>query len=567
MEDLGRDNSAIVDKFADDSTPLVFVPNRYSDDATTSSDIEGHFVSIHSVCWMDPASVLYTKQKFNHSLPDNLPRVLSLHYRHQMQMQSIFQQIGVNEAPLLRTYVVLLKYISSLSVETEQDHVRDFTSVVTHLAREHREHVSYLTNNLKGVKIFPSHRRVWVSLSDCLLENDDPKLAKTFSKVDGVHFIQWPAKLAEHRRRDYTDVQECKEEFLRMCNIHKLSAEVCTEIHHGGMTTPMEELKARISLWVSLIQRFLSCYCSDQYKCLIENGIAEQLRRLQVFSAQELQCLYFIKHDGQNLESPDPASRICALEIDISAIPTIYVAEKKKDKTPTYLLEPLANLFAQRAWESEEAESSFQKFLSRLLSDLPENTEDVDELAQEYNLPALSDSEEEWVIPLPKKALVEEDETSSSDEESVIEGGYIQEHNAVNEADVCDEEERPMTSWPPKAAIDPIPRKKRNPTMPNADATNAAVSAGAGVVGEEELQEVRRKHSLESQQSVRSGTDPQHATGHSGIRDSGTNRHNVGGEMLSPSREHPGKVCSYAPIELPIVICYTMDHTFKARRT
>lgn len=539
MEDLGQSNVAIVDKFAEESPPLIFVPNRY-DDIATSEDVEGRFLSIHGACWMDPASVLYSKQKYNRPLPDDLPRVLSLHYsRHQMQ--DTFQRIGVNDTPLMRTYVVLLKYISSLSLEPELEQVRDFTSIVTHLAgvcMEHREHVAYLTANLKGVKIFPSHRRVWVSLSNCLLDNDDPKLAKTFSKVEGVHFVQWPPKLAENRRWDNAKTQECKDEFLQMCHIRKLSNEVRTRIYHGGMTTPMDELKAQISVWVPLIQRFLSGYCQDQYTHLVDGGIVEQLSRLQVFSTQELKCLYFIEHDDHELESPDPASRICALEIDVSAIPTIYVAEKKKDKNPTYLLEPLMNLFAHGAGESEESE--FQKFLSRLLSELPECAEDVNDLAQEYELSSLSDSEEEWVIPLPKKVHVEEEEESSSADESVEEGSDF-EGGPAKQADVCDED-KPMTSWPPKAAIDPAPssRKKRDTGVPNAGA-NVAGAAGVGIVGEEELQEVRKKHSLETEQPPRLGSGSHNATSRSDTRDGAANENLVGRQFGEKGEQQAGK--------------------------
>lgn len=534
LEDSGHDGSAIVDNFADES--LVFVPNRYDEDTRTSDDVEGRFLSIHNVCWMDPASVLYVKQKYNRPLPDSLPRVLSLHYtdgRHQMQ--SIFQQVGINKTPVIRTYVVLLKYISSLSVEPEVEHMRDFTSIVTYLVRacaDHREHLPYLTNNLKGVKVFPSHRHMWVSLSECLIENDDTKLAKTFGKVESVHFIQWPAKLVH---RETLETQENREEFLRICSIPKLSEEVRTQIYHGGSSTPMEDLKAKISLWVPLIQKYLLSYCKDQYDRLLTNGIVEHLSRLQVFSTPELKCLYYIEHEGHNLESPDPAPRICALEIDASAIPTIYVAERKKDKTPTFLLEPLMKLFAHGVEEDEESE--IRKFLSRLLSDLPESAEDVDELAQEYQLSPLSDSEEEWVVPLPRRPQVEEEEEeeeSSSDEGSVEEGGESRERGVAGEVDGRDED-RPMTCWPPKAAIDPAPssHKRRDAERSGAGANQSSVYAGS--IGEEELREVRKKHSLESEQA------PKLTETHRGNAPprQGGPRDGAGGEQL-PGREDGG---------------------------
>lgn len=502
---LEEGSQDIIDKLADDSPPLIFVPSRYEEGTNSCDDVRGRFLSIHDVCWMDPTTVLNAKQTHNRSLPDVLPRVLSLHYHYKHQMQEVFKKLQIRETPLIRMYIVLLKYISSLNVEPDLENVRDFTSIVTHLGKyclEHREHKSFLSGNLKGqglLKIFPSHRHVWVSLSDCLLENDDPKLAKTFSKVEGVHFIQWPTKFKGSKHWNQAQIVEEKEEFLRICNIPKLSDRVRTRIYHGGMTMPMDELKARISLWVPLVQKFLFHYCKDQYNLLLKDGIAERLSRLQVFSAGEVKCLYYIEHEGCDLESPDPAARVCVLEIDASEIPTIYVAEKKKDKTPSFLLEPFTQLFAHRVGEDEE--SRFLDFLGRIFYDLPEDAEDVEALAKEYELSDLGETEVVWEVPLPKVVPVEE---SSSEEEEEEEGGEHEGGVAREAADAHDEGvDRPMTSWPPKAAIDPVQsssKKRRDPTVAVSTAV-PGTSPGAGVIGEDELQEVRKKHALESEQA------------------------------------------------------------------
>ena len=118
---LEEDSQDIVDKLTDDTPPLIFVPSRYDEGINSCDTVSGRFLSIHDVCWMDPTSVLYAKQKHNRSLPDVLPRVLSLHYKYQMQ--ETFKEIRIREAPPIRTYVVLLKYISSLSVEPDQENM------------------------------------------------------------------------------------------------------------------------------------------------------------------------------------------------------------------------------------------------------------------------------------------------------------------------------------------------------------------------------------------------------------------------------------------------------------
>ena len=479
----------IIDKFSDGARPLIFVPNRYDDRVSTSVDIEGEFKSIHDVCWLDPSSVLYTKQKFNRPLPDSLPKVLSLHYKKQLQ--DSFISVGVKEAPNIRAFVVLLKYLSSLSVSPGVEEIRDFTSIVTHLmeyCQGNSDQSHYLLNNLKG-KIFPSHRKVWVSLDDCLLDNDDQKLAKTFSREEKVHFVQWPPNFTESRRsRDKALVQGYKEEFLQLCKIEKLSERVCTEIDYGvgKMFMPIDEMKARISLWVPLIQQYIFHYWKNQYDLLVNDGIIERLRRLQVTTVLELKCLYFIEHGGSRLVSSEPAPRPCALDIDVSGLPTIYVADKKKDKPPTYLFEPLTKLFMSGV-EEDDASSDFQDFLRQLTSELPENQKDIDDLAQDYRLTALSESEVKWEVPLPRKPQEEVEETSSEESESEVD------NHSASEDDGHDED-RPMTCWPPKAAIDPIPSRKKQGTL---NVGGAPRSDADTVIGEAELKEVREKHLLE----------------------------------------------------------------------
>ena len=422
--------------------------------------------------------------------------------------------------------------------------MRDFTSIVTHLAKdcmEHKEHESFLSNNLRGqgVKIFPSHHRVWVSLSDCLLENDDPKLAKTFSKVGGVHFVQWPSKFTEKGKHwNQGQMMEEKDEFLRICNIPKLSEKVRQRIHHDGITLQMDTLKSKISLWVPLIQKFLFHYCKDQYSLLLESGIVERLSRLQVLTAAEIKCLYYIEHEGRHLESPEPAARVCVLEIDVSEIPTIYVAEKKKDKTPSFLHAPFLQLFAQGMGDKDE--SAFMDFLSRLLSDLPEDADDIEGLTKEYSLSQLGEAETEWRVPLPKVALVEE-ESSSEEEEDDEEVRGLQEGIAMEETSARDDGDRPMTSWPPKAAIDPAPssKKRRDPGTAASQGV-AGGSSGAGVIGEDELQEMRKKHALENEQAP---TSPVHPPMHDVTR--------LGGPRDSAGQDSPQNTPREGPRNAP----------------
>ena len=478
---------AIKERFTEESSSLIFVPDRFDKMIPSSDDVEGHFVSVHDVCWMDPTTVLYNKQKFNWSLPEGLPRILSLHYEIKPQMKDVFAMVGINKEPLVKALLVLLEYNSSLGARPEIENIRDFTSVVLHLARQCEEGIidsRYLHSNLRGMKVFPSHHHVWVTAKDCLLDNDDPRLATTFGKVDKVHFLQWPVT----GRRENMQTQEDKEAFLKLCNIPKLSTKVCTRIDHGKALMNMDELKAKVALWIPLIQRFLYNHYLEQYNRLVLNGITEKLKRLQVHCAEELKCLYYIEHDKEHNKdkerfvSPEPTPKNSALEYDISGIPIIYVSERKKDKPPTYLLSPLCDFFMDSLEDLDK--KSFREFLSQLLSDLPVDKQEVDEFSREYQLPELGDGEAEWVIPIEVKNIaIEEESLSESDEsEEVQEEGMVMEDHEGNKA---------VTSWPPRAAVEPSSSHKKSGT----EARNVKVERSSeDVVGEKEVKEMREKH-------------------------------------------------------------------------
>ncbi len=89
LENAGQD---VIDKFTEESSSLIFVPNRLDKSIKSSDDVDGRFISVHDACWMDPTSVLYKKQELNwSSLPETLPKVLSLHYIHISQLKELFR--------------------------------------------------------------------------------------------------------------------------------------------------------------------------------------------------------------------------------------------------------------------------------------------------------------------------------------------------------------------------------------------------------------------------------------------------------------------------------------------
>lgn len=503
----GQDDNEIIEEFTEESSTLIFVPKKY-ENVPSSQDVEGQFLSVREVCWMDPTSVLYNKQKYNwKDLPRNLPKILSLHYspdnkRRQLAEEIFCHKLTVRSTPLITTFLAMLKYNSSLSVHPESDHVKDFTSIALHLVEKCQGQTSlsesYIYDNLKDARVFPSQNNdVWVTLRDCLLHNDDAKMAKNFSRSDKVHFIKWPAKLAEK--------SEEKERFMKLCRIEKLTDKVSTQIDSTYEAKPMEDWKEKLSLWVPLIQKFIYNNCKGQYASLIKDDVVGKLKRLQVLCVSNLKCLYYIDRGVEGIiPSPEPAPRDSELNIDASGIPIIYVTEKKKDKL-SCLRNPLMKFFMSGLDESNQ--TGFLGFLCNLLSELPKESELVDfEETFELRGDLSTEDEEVWSIPLPVRARVVIE--SSSEEEEESEGEEVREE--VESCVTGIKEEKPLTSWPPRSAADPsdFPHKKH--LLPHSNTATKPASK-EGMIDEDDLREMRKKLLPDSEEGNEADPDSSQA--------------------------------------------------------
>lgn len=73
-------DSDLIEKFREEK--LIYVPDRFEENSV-SVDVPGHFETIHTVCWKDPSSVLYTRQRL--SLPLCSPSQSSLTLLHHKE--------------------------------------------------------------------------------------------------------------------------------------------------------------------------------------------------------------------------------------------------------------------------------------------------------------------------------------------------------------------------------------------------------------------------------------------------------------------------------------------------
>lgn len=505
-----NDVQNIAEKFQEEK--LIFVPDRYQEN-TSKEDVAGHFHTVHSVCLNDPSTVLYTRQKLSLPLATTLPKVLSLYYfiredqTMNSQLQQAFVYFGVPEVPRVASFITLMNYISTISHHPEPEHVRDFTSIAFELVRRCNEEASispeFIYNNLKNAKVFPTTSRVWVSLQDCLLEDDDKNIAKCFQKSDNVFFILWPDIISSKKKPRNVNKQqsfanlEAKEEFIQICKISKLSKKVSPRVDFGGEARPVDRVKSHLNIWVPLIQRFIAANCQDLNMRLKDGGIQDKLHRLQVLSVMSLSCRYFIDHSGSQIASPGSIKKDCEYCFDDDTS-TIYIAADKVEK-PGALLPALRKLFAVA--NSEEENDTIESFLEKLLLACPTKRDEVEDLEYECDLPSLPDSETAWEVPIPKHQQFNKEESTTTDEETDSQSSEDDNVEMKDSAESRDleaaEGAKGLTSWPPNAAVDPSaigPRHmKRLPdTVRAINPINKDFSAS--IIGEEEVKEARKKH-------------------------------------------------------------------------
>ncbi len=513
-----HESESIREAFTQDEVPLIFVPKAYSKDSSKDTDVDGEFLSIHSVCWMDLTTVLYNFQKYNWKIPKNFPRVLSLHYDDNPVFQSVFKSINVRNTPTITSLISLLKFISSIYPQPDEDTMRNFTSIMFYLVdacREEHLRETYLRENLKNSKVFPSSKQVWVSPDEtCLLENDDGTMAKFFVDHNEVHFLQWPSRFSNKKAAKHTTQldKEKKLSFLKSVQISSLSQKVKLKIDYEMLSFDVYSIKERLGLYVPLIQKFLIHDCPKQYQLLEENHIESSLRELSVCAAKELNILYYIEvDDGDPIMSNKPKKEACALDYN-SDKPFIYIAEKKKDKPPTYLHSPVFELFMSNYADAEEKDA-FLGFLDKLFRSLPSSSQEVEEFADDEELSELDEGMQAWAIPLPIKAL--KPKKKPVEEELVVEElpTLVPSAMATFVSDSTDEEPKALTCWPPKAAVDPAASAGNKFQSRTTNMVGSSKLNPEDVIGNDELKEVLKGY-VEEEES-----EDAQAGGHQGKLD------------------------------------------------
>ena len=500
MYHRGQTGRSIVDRLSSGDLNPIFVPDIYDKNIPLTEKVTGRFYSVHNVCWVDPSGVLYSKQQYNHTIPLDLPKILQLYYGMEevgsqrcLELKTALMHFGVRETPTAAAYLKTLQFNSSLAAIPEKHHINDFTSIALHLSRVCMKgdiSPQFLQQQLRDVKVFPSHRDHWVSMDtsqeNCLLENDDVNLEKIFGECKNVHFLKWPEaalkKGSRFRRIEEQQKEDERKHFIGVCDIANLSEVVQSSVMPDkGMVMPLVDLRRRLHEMVPLLQRYLVANEEELYQSLVQGNIKEKLQKMFIGSVLSLKCIYSIQHHGFSCTSPSqtsPGSDFTDSTEDDSA--ALYVVASKVDN-PKVLVPTLIKIFSGKRGKFLNL-SRFESLVKDML--MTPVGEIESEVSEMYTFGEI-DADSIWAIPFEEAP--ESSESELEEDESDSAPSPTAESTKVGDAQ---SESDGLRSWPPKAPVSVGGASKYPPKPPPSG------SAVADVVGEEDIQKISEKYAM-----------------------------------------------------------------------
>ena len=501
----GQGGSSIVDRLSSSDQTPIFVPDVYDSNMPATENVRGQFYSVHSVCWVDPSGVLYSKQQYNHKLPSDLPKVLQLYYasgdggsQKYLELQMALKHFCVREVPTAAAYITALQYNSSLAPIPEKHHINDFTSIALHLSRVCMSGLitpQFLQQQLREGKVFPSHRDLWVSLDvsveSCLLENDDSKLEKNFTECKGVHFLKWPVaihkKAPRYRHSEEQQKEEERKHFIDTCaGIAKLSEVVQSSVFHDGMVMRLDDLRRRLHGMVPLLQRYLIANEDELYQSILRENMKEKLEKMFIGSVLSLKCTYSIQHRGFSCTSPSQTSPgsdfIDSTEYDSAAL---YVVASKVEN-PKALVPTLVKIFSGKSGSKFVNLTQFESLVKDMLMTPVGELESIPNDTP-YTFGEV-DADSAWIIPFDE----EPEPSSESELEEYYELGPSPDGEGMEtgERDGVEPDTDALRSWPPKAPVS-VGGSSRYPPKPPPPGC-----AEADVVGEDDIRKISEKYAM-----------------------------------------------------------------------
>ena len=456
-----KDHIAKVDQ-AEFDNPIIFVPMHSVQDSREIT--KGKFCTKGEVC-------VYDFSRIFARYPDLLPNKRHLLFQfYPKDILEFFQKdMKIDETPTLRDYINmacavadeiklpdpegiqnLLALFAALGKKCIQGQMEDAVFDVVNSHGEVNEHEfeelrslldstnsSFVVENIKDEKIFPTKSDRFVSLEETPFLPDDLKQMSIFESCENVHFLHLPdVQIVSKKRESGVEERKRKKQlkvgihaFLALCNIKSISKVICSpEVIPENSVDGCYKWHKELSRLLPYVQRYLLWNHSAVYHSLVnEEGLPEKLREAKFITANIITAVHRLRgRDDVHVKT----NKKCAIEVVEQRVYFYVGREYLKERDDVFI--EFSGLFARGDKKIEDSLSEILSNISLRLKD-KDSASHFDDWLERKKIRGLPNGEPLWVLPdavekvappTPKPVLVPEPAADSG-------GG--------------------MTCWPPRA--------------------------------------------------------------------------------------------------------------------
>ncbi|XP_061561757.1 uncharacterized protein wu:fj29h11 isoform X5 [Phycodurus eques] len=432
----------------------------------------GRFYNLREVCWSDPTHMFqrYMPLMRGPESPIEEPKVLAPFYSKLDGMKDFFiRLLNADASPNMNQYVGLLEIIASSSPIPTAEVLQDVSVLYAMLADKCKIQVSgdheavpqsmldvNYCSTLKGMvsdkRVFPTKDNSWVSLARKPMIADSKELEKVFKPRKEVCLLNLPPaekKTAPRKKTGFSGRTAPGEPaipafnesdrlaFMNICGIRLLSQSVNMESLTESWR-PCAPMQAMVRSLIPHVQRFLYHHeeLADIYSELVEDNIAEKIKRLKFAQVGKLYIRYQLEVDDDEDAVVEMTDVICQLK-DKKEL----CIQKDHLTAKLDICRELVKLFC--------TDSSHRKELMNFLSGLIASLSDPAALKRfliKEDIRELPSEEEQWEVPEPPRPEVTLERTPSRCPTSTNSPG---ESARPGQQDG----EATLISWPPRASV------------------------------------------------------------------------------------------------------------------
>ena len=402
--------------------PLIFVPSEIREPDTKG---QGKFYERGNVCLYDFSGVILTRDNLLHN-----KRILLFKYYPKDTLNFFSRDLEIDMTPPIRDYMSIacaladetrlpddrayndlmeiFSTIGSKCISKECDQsFQEFSSTCFDLRNGYGqmknyvdiENASFVYENLKEEKIFPTKRETFVSIKDKPLLSDDHDYQKIYEKEENVHFIDISVLKAllggkqiplKSRHNDEYQKHVGILVFFLVCKVDLISNVSCDpEVSPTNAVEGSAKWQKNFSELIQYVQRFIYVKNKDKYDLLVNDKISEKLRKLTFFTSSCIETIYRMKErEDVNVIM----KKNCCLEYVGENI-YFYISKDSLDETDDILDEFVKIFYAEK-----ESNAEVLRDLLCLILPILNSKVKIENKLEKRGIPKLPKLEEVWQL-------------------------------------------------------------------------------------------------------------------------------------------------------------------------